>query len=105
LATGKPLQAPEEIHMRRIEIRVNPAVILKAVSQICGGKVAELDRPHSRHPGRRLAMKLLVERGGLSRQKVARQLGLASSAAVSRHLKGSKSSGEIARWRGCWRKC
>ncbi len=80
-------QAPEEIRMRRTEVGIDSSVILKAVSQVCGMEVEELRRLHSRHPGRRLAMKLLVEMGGLSEREVARQLGLASSAAVSRHLK------------------
>ena len=79
--------APEEIRMRRTEVGIDSSVIVKAVSQVCGVEAEELRRLHSRHPGRRLAMKLLVEMGGLSEREVARQLGLASSAAVSRHLK------------------
>lgn len=73
--------------MRRMEVGIDSSVIVKAVSQVCGVETEELRCLHSRHPGRRLAMKLLVEMGGLSEREVARQLGLASSAAVSRHLK------------------
>jgi putative transposase len=80
-------QAPEEIRMRRKEVGIETSLILKAVSQVCEVEAEELKRLNSRHPGRRLAMKLLMELGGLSGREVARQLGLGSSAAVSQQLK------------------
>ena len=80
-------QAPEEIRMRRREVGIDPESILLAVSQVCGVELPDLLRLNSRQPGRRLAIKLLVEMGGLSGREVARQMGLASSAAVSRHLR------------------
>jgi REP element-mobilizing transposase RayT/biotin operon repressor len=80
-------KAPEEIRMRRQEVGVDAGVILMTVSQVCGVEMEELKRLNSRQPGRRLALKLLVEAGGLSGREVARRMGLASSAAVSRHLR------------------
>jgi hypothetical protein len=73
--------------MRHTAAGIDLSVIVKAVSQVCGVEVGDLRRLYSRHPGRRLAIKLLVEMGGLSEREEARQLGLAGSAAVSRHLK------------------
>jgi hypothetical protein len=79
-------QAPEEIRMRRREVGNDPELIMKTVRQVCGIEEGELRRLNSRHRGRSLAMKLLVELGGLSGREVARRMGLASTAAVSRHL-------------------
>jgi putative transposase len=79
-------QAPEEIRMRRTEAGVDPEIILKVVGQVSGIEEEELQQLNSRHKGRRLAMKLLVDMGGLSGREVARRMGLASTAAVTRHL-------------------
>jgi hypothetical protein len=84
-------QAPEEIRMRRREVGIDPEVILETVGQVCGVEGAEFRRRHSRHPGRRVAMKLLMEMGDLSGREVARRMGLTSSAAVSRHLQAQDS--------------
>lgn len=81
-------KAPEEIRMRKREVvGVDPELILATVSQACGVEQQELLKLNSRHPGRRLAIMLLVKEGRLSGREVARQMGLASSAAVSRHLR------------------
>jgi len=88
-------RAPEEIRMRRREVGINPELILQTVRQVCGMKEGELEQRHSRHRGRRLAMKLLVEMGGLSGREVARRMGLASTAAVSRQLQALEA--ELAR--------
>jgi REP element-mobilizing transposase RayT len=83
----KQYQAPEEIRMRRREVGLPPELILSVVSQVCGVEAEELQKRHSRQPGRRLAIKLLVEAGGLSAREVARRMGLGSSAAVNLQLR------------------
>ena len=59
---------------------------MQMVRQVCGTGDGELERLYSRQRGRHLAMKLLVELGGLSGRDVARRMGVASTAAVSQHL-------------------
>jgi putative transposase len=85
-------KAPEEIRMRRREVAgADPELILASVSQVCGIERQELLKLNSRHPGRRLAIMLLVKEGRLNGREVARQMGLASSAAVSRHLRAMEA--------------
>lgn len=79
--------APEDVAMRRVEVGVEPEDILVAVCCRCHVPESELRGMRKKSEARSLAMKLLIEYGGLTQREAGRTLGLRDGSGVSRAIR------------------
>ena len=83
----RPREVQEDISFRRVNKKVSPEKILRAVAKACGVAEKALTSHRRDSTVRAVASRMLCRHGGLTQREAARALGLKTGGAVSSQLR------------------